>query len=168
MSATASVFVGLGSNLDNPARQIRRALSNLAKIRNTSLDRCSSLYTGPAMWGAENQADYVNAVAMMTTTLPPSDLLEALQYNETLQGRVHGERWGPRVIDLDLLLYGTRTIAEEDLAVPHIGVGQRSFVLLPLFELEPELVVPNIGKVSELLKLVDCTQLVRLDESPRD
>ena len=163
MSSAVSVFVGLGSNLDNPARQIRAALSNLAQIRGSSLERCSSLFKGPAMGGEKNQADYINAVAMMTTTLSPLDLLAALQENETLQGRIHGERWGPRIIDLDLLIYGTQTIHEKNLSVPHIGVAERAFVLLPLSELNPELIVPNLGKVSELLKLVDCSQLVRLE-----
>jgi 2-amino-4-hydroxy-6-hydroxymethyldihydropteridine diphosphokinase len=155
--------VGLGSNLDSPVRQIRAALSNLAQIRNTSLEKCSSLFKGPAMGGEKNQADYINAVALMTTTLSPLDLLAALQANETLQGRIHGERWGPRIIDLDLLIYGTQTIDEKNLSVPHVGVAERAFVLVPLSELNPELVVPKLGKVSELLKLVDCGQLVRLE-----
>ncbi len=163
MSSVVSVFVGLGSNLDNPVRQIRLALSNLAQIRSSSLDKCSSLFKGPAMGGEKNQADYINAVAMMTTTLPPLDLLGALQEKETLQGRIHGKRWGPRIIDLDLLIYGTQTIHEKNLSVPHIGVAERAFVLLPLCELNPQLVVPNLGKVSELVKLVDCRQLVRLE-----
>jgi len=163
LSSAISVFVGLGSNLDNPVRQIRAALSNLAQIRNTSLEKCSSLFKGPAMGGEKNQADYINAVAMMTTTLSPLDLLGALQENETLQGRIHGERWGPRIIDLDLLIYGTRTIDEKNLSVPHVGVAERAFVLVPLSELNSELVVPNLGKVSELLKSVDCRQLIRLE-----
>ncbi len=163
LSSGVSVFVGLGSNLDNPVRQIRAAFFNLTQIRNTSLEKCSSLFSGPAMGGQKNQADYINAVAMLTTTLPPLDLLGALQENETLQGRIHGERWGPRIIDLDLLIYGARTIDEKNLSVPHVGVAERAFVLVPLFELDPELVVPNLGKVSELVKLVDCRQLVRLE-----
>ena len=165
LSSGVCVFVGLGSNLDNPVSQIRAAFSNLTQIRNTSLEKCSSLFSGPAMGGQKNQADYINAVAMLTTTLPPLDLLGALQENETLQGRIHGERWGPRIIDLDLLIYGARTIDEENLSVPHVGVAERAFVLVPLFELDPELVVPNLGKVSELVKLVDCRKLVRLESA---
>ena len=168
MNAAASVFVGLGSNLDNPASQIYLALSNLTRIRNTCFERCSSLFTGPAMGGAATQADYVNAVVMMTTTLSPFELLTALQDNETLQGRVHGERWGPRIIDLDLLLYGRLIIEEDNLTVPHVGISQRAFVLLPLFELAPNLIVPNSGAVSDLLKAVDCKDLVRLGSEGMD
>ncbi len=102
--------------------------------------------------GPQDQPDYLNAVAKLETRLSPQDLLAALQQIETDMGRVRERHWGPRVIDLDILLFGVHSIDEPQLQVPHAGIAVREFVLYPLHRLEPELVIPVHGKLSSLLE----------------
>ena len=143
-------YVGLGSNLQLPARQIDEALGLLAGIRGTRLVAASSLYRSTPFGGVE-QPDFVNAVAALLTTLSPGQLLAELQEVELRQGRERdGTRWGPRVLDLDLLVYSDVRIAEPGLTVPHPGIAERNFVLLPLGEIAPDLVVPGLGRVAGL------------------
>jgi len=112
--------------------------------------QCSSVYETEPM-GPADQPDFLNAVVALHTQMPALDLLDVLQNIESLHGRVRdGERWGPRTLDLDLLLYGEHIIDTPRLSVPHPGIAERSFVLLPLQELEPELVVPGKGAISTL------------------
>jgi 2-amino-4-hydroxy-6-hydroxymethyldihydropteridine diphosphokinase len=111
------------------------------------------------MGGATGQADYVNAVAVLSTVLSPRSLLRQLQILERLLGRKRGPRWGPRSIDLDILLYGDTIIDEKDFRVPHIGLHQRAFVLVPLYEIAPDLIVPNHGKLSHLVDALNADQL---------
>jgi len=151
--------VGLGSNLGDPPAQIRRALSELAGLPRTLRTRVSSLYASRPM-GPQDQPDYVNAVALLMTQLSPRELLQALQDIEAAHGRERaGERWGPRTLDLDLLLYADRFIDEERLTVPHPGIAERNFVLLPLAEIAPHWLVPGRGSVQSLRDaLPECSQ----------
>mgnify|MGYP001563118070 FL=1 len=143
-------YVGLGSNLQLPARQIEDALGLLAEVPGTRFVAASSLYRSTPFGGVE-QPDFVNAVAALLTTLPPGDLLAALQGIEHRQGRERdGSRWGPRVLDLDLLVYSGVTVDEPGLTVPHPGIAERNFVLLPLGEIAPDLVIPGLGRVAGL------------------
>lgn len=158
----ATAYVGLGSNLDEPEQRVRHALNALDAIARTRLVRHSRLYR-TAPWGRGEQPDFINAVAQLATALAPRELLNALLALEVEQGRLRdGTRWGPRTLDLDLLVYGDVRIAEPGLALPHPHIAERAFVLLPLAEIAPELVIPDAGRVRELLAGVDvhgCTPL---------
>lgn len=138
-------WVGVGSNLSDPAAQVRLALTRLADIRDTRLLCRSSLYPNPPL-GPVEQPDFVNAVAGLLTRLSARDLLAQLQRLERMAGRDHElrVRWGPRPLDLDLLSYGLQRVDEPDLAVPHAGIAQRNFVLLPLMEVAPALQIPGL------------------------
>jgi len=143
-------YVGLGSNLHGPARQIEVAFRLLGKIPATRVVKQSSLYRSVPFGGVE-QPDFVNAAAFLLTQLTAPELLRELQRIETERGRDRGGvRWGPRVLDLDLLVYSNRTIDEPGLSVPHPGIGERNFVLLPLREVAPEIDIPGLGRLSEL------------------
>jgi len=145
-------YVGLGSNLDQPVRQIEKALDALDEIDHCRLVVASPLYTSPPM-GRGDQPDYVNAVAALLTRLEPAALLRGLQAIESAQGRVRdGDRWGPRTLDLDLLVYGTETSSTPKLTLPHPGIAERNFVLLPLQDIAPHLQVPGLGSVSRLVR----------------
>lgn len=145
------VFVAIGSNLGDPIAQARRAVIALAALPQSSLQQSSSLY-GSRPMGPADQPDYVNAVVRLKTRLGPLALLDALQRIELEQGRVRkDERWGPRTLDLDLLLYGEQVIQHERLTVPHYGMKEREFVLLPLAELAPALVLPCGTPLAELV-----------------
>lgn len=136
-------YIGLGSNLAEPAEQIRRACSALASLPRTQLVACSSLYSSAPM-GPQEQPAYINAVALVTTDLPALELLDELQRIELSQGRERkAERWGPRTLDLDILLYGNQQIRLERLQVPHYHMHARAFVLYPLAELAPDLILPD-------------------------
>ncbi|MEJ2256923.1 MAG: 2-amino-4-hydroxy-6-hydroxymethyldihydropteridine diphosphokinase [Woeseiaceae bacterium] len=144
------IYIGLGSNLDMPERQVGEALDLLDRVGGIRVVSRSSLYRSAPLGGIE-QPDFVNAVAAGLTTLEPADLLAALQDIENERGRKRdGTRWGPRIVDLDLLVYGGRTIDEPGLTVPHPGIATRNFVLLPLGEIAPELVIPGLGRVVSL------------------
>jgi len=154
MSAAARAFVGLGSNLEDPARQVRRAFGALAELPATRLVQRSALYRSPPL-GPPGQPHYVNAVAALETGLTPRALLAALQALEARQGRVRaGVRWGPRTLDLDLLLYGAQCLCEEGLTVPHPHLHERAFVLYPLHEVAPCLEIPGRGPLVALLERV--------------
>lgn len=142
-------YIGLGSNLSSPSEQLERAFEHLALIPETELIAKSSLYRSAPLGGIE-QPDFMNAVAKLATFLDASALLEQLQWIENLHGRVRGERWGPRVLDLDLLVYGDQQINAATLIVPHPGISERNFVLLPLREVEPDLLIPGLGPVSAI------------------
>jgi 2-amino-4-hydroxy-6-hydroxymethyldihydropteridine diphosphokinase len=157
-------YIGLGSNLANPVSQVRSGFAALSRITQSHVDACSSLYrTAPI--GRQDQPDFINAVCHLCTLLSPTVLMQTLLAIEQKQGRVrereHGE---PRILDLDLLLYGDETIQTADLTVPHPRLHERAFVLYPLFELEPALVVPGKGTVRELLEQCSGQPVQKLDE----
>lgn len=164
MSASTRAWIGLGGNLDQPTRQVGAALDSLAALPDTRLEGRSRLY-GSRPMGPPDQPDYVNAVARLVTTLAPHPLLDALQAIETRAGRERGgTRWGPRTLDLDLLLYGNAICADERLTLPHPGIGERPFVLVPLAELDPELSIPGLdATVATLAQRVDRSGLWPLE-----
>lgn len=147
-------FVGLGSNLDDPTGQVERAFADLDRLPATELVRRSRLYrTEPVGW--REQPDFVNAVAELETALEPRPLLEGLQAIERAHRRVRTRPNGPRTLDLDLLVFGARVLSEPDLVIPHPRLHERAFVLVPLNELAPELMVPGQGTVATLFARVD-------------
>ncbi|WP_127477964.1 2-amino-4-hydroxy-6-hydroxymethyldihydropteridine diphosphokinase [Sulfurivermis fontis] len=165
--AAVRAYIGLGSNLDNPAEQLRRALTALAGIPDTRLAACSRFYRSAPL-GPQDQPDYVNAVAALDTGLAPEALLDALQAIETAQGRVRLRRWGPRTLDLDILLYGDTVLATPRLSVPHPGLAERSFVLYPLAELVPDLLLPDGRRLADLLRQCDSAGLEPLADGGGD
>ena len=163
MTSAEDAWVGLGSNLAAPAAQVRAALDALAQVKETELVAASPLYASAPM-GPSEQPDYVNAVAHLRTRLEPHGLLDALQSIEHAAGRVRaGQRWGPRVLDLDLIAFGDRSIADERLCVPHPGAAERPFVLRPLADVAPQLELPGLGSVGSLLAAVSDTGVWRLE-----
>lgn len=164
MSVPVLAHVGLGSNLDDPRRQIEQALGALERLSDTRLLRSSSLYVSAPM-GPADQPDYLNAVAALETSLAPLELLDALQAIEHRQGRVRGRHWGPRTIDLDLLLYGGQQIDLPRLQVPHPGMAQRAFVLAPLVEIAGDIDIPGQGRASALLAACNDPSLRQLAPS---
>jgi 2-amino-4-hydroxy-6-hydroxymethyldihydropteridine diphosphokinase len=147
-------YIGLGSNLSDPAAQVRAALERLAGLPQTLRVAVSRLY-GSRPMGAVSQPDFVNAVAGLLTRLPALALLRELRKLEAQAGRpaVH-EHWGPRVIDLDVLVFGREQCNGTELVLPHPGVVERNFVLYPLADIAPDLEVPGRGRVRELLARV--------------
>lgn len=134
---TVQCYIGLGSNLGDSVQILRDAVHALKKIGTVQV---SSLYQSPPM-GPQDQPDYFNAVAILNTELEPLALLDYLQQCEQHAGRVRLRHWGERTLDLDLLLYGTQQIQHPRLTVPHVGILQRDFVLVPLMELTPTLYI---------------------------
>jgi 2-amino-4-hydroxy-6-hydroxymethyldihydropteridine diphosphokinase len=156
-------FVGLGSNLGDPVSQIRIALNELSQLSKSRLIRQSALYR-TAPWGNTDQPDFVNAVAEIETDLSARQLLDSLLQVEARAGRVReGLRWGPRLIDLDLLIYGDERIDESNLHVPHPRMQDRAFVMVPLVELEPTLEVPGIGVLADLIAQLDTSSCLRME-----
>lgn len=145
-------YIGLGANLNDPAAQLERAFQALAALPDSCVASRSSLYRSRPMGPAE-QPDYVNAVALLETSLTAHQLLRQLQAIEQAQGRVRkGERWGPRTLDLDILLYDDARIGDSELSVPHPGLAEREFVLFPLSEIAPDLDIPGLGPLKTLVQ----------------
>jgi 2-amino-4-hydroxy-6-hydroxymethyldihydropteridine diphosphokinase len=156
-----TAYVGLGSNLQDPVRQVSIAFDDLGALPETRLTARSSLYrTAPV--GKLDQPDFVNAVARVETGLGPEALLEALLAIERGHQRVRGERNGPRTLDLDLLLYGSERIDLPGLTVPHPRVHERAFVLVPLAEIAPDLHIPGAGRVDQLAARVGASAVARI------
>jgi 2-amino-4-hydroxy-6-hydroxymethyldihydropteridine diphosphokinase len=156
-SSLVRAYVGLGSNLNDPRSQLRSAVAALDAIPATCCVACSSLYLSKPL-GKVSQPDYLNAVAAVDTRLPAAELLKELHLVEEQHGRVRGaERWVPRTLDLDLLLYGDAQVAGDVLTVPHPGLPERNFVLYPLHEIAPKLHIPGLGSLRELLE--QCSSL---------
>jgi 2-amino-4-hydroxy-6-hydroxymethyldihydropteridine diphosphokinase len=155
-AAGVLAYVGIGSNLADPEAQVRRALVELAELPGTERLACSRLYrTAPV--GPQDQPDYVNAAVCLRTRLTAEGLLAALQRVERAHGRVgDGRRWGPRTLDLDILLYGDACIDRPGLRVPHPQLANRAFVLVPLADIAPSLVIPGRGPLVELLARCPC------------
>lgn len=153
-------YIGLGSNLDNPLNHIQQALVELAQLPQTRLLGQSRLYRSKALGPV--QPDYINAVALLDTQLAPLALLDQLQALEQAHRRVRLEHWGPRTLDLDILLYGDQQIASERLTVPHPFMTQRSFVLYPLADISPGLQLPDGRPLAELLRLCPADGLAPL------
>ncbi|MET4162507.1 2-amino-4-hydroxy-6-hydroxymethyldihydropteridine diphosphokinase [Marinobacterium sp. MBR-111] len=149
--AQLRAWIGLGSNLEDPLAQVSTALQELTQLPDTTLAARSSLYRSDPV-GPPGQPDYINAVAALDTRLEPEALLDALQAIEQMHQRVRKIHWGPRTLDLDLLLYGDQVISTPRLIVPHAYMTERNFVLWPLAELAPELILPDGRPLNTLLQ----------------
>jgi len=164
MIAVERVYIGLGSNLTDPAEQLRHAIKAMAQLPQTQLAAVSSFYISDSL--LPGQPRYTNAVAALDTALSPLALLDALQGIERDQGRERHERWGPRTLDLDILLFGDRLIDEPRLKVPHYHMQARAFVLYPLAELAPDLQLADGRVLAQLLAACPFEGLERLPVSP--
>lgn len=144
-------YIGLGANLDEPRRQLERALQELGALPRTRLRKASPFYRSAPLGNAD-QPDYVNAVAEIDTALDARGLLEALQAIEMRHGRSRSFANAPRTLDLDLLLFGDQVLREEGLVVPHPRMHERAFVLQPLVEIAPLIAIAGRGSARELLQ----------------
>lgn len=141
-------YVGLGANLGDRLKSLHRAMVGIQALGH--LAACSSVYeTMP--WGDVHQPRFLNLVCALDTALDPARLLNELKRLERQLGRRPGPRWGPRVIDLDILVYGTERLGTDTLVIPHPRLAERAFVLVPLAEVAPHLLVPGLGTVATLL-----------------
>lgn len=146
-----TAYIGLGSNLEQPLQQVQGAIEALAQLPGSRLIAVSRLYRSEPL-GPPGQPDYVNGVAALDTSLEPEALLDQLQAIENRHGRVRTLRWGPRTLDLDLLLFGGQVINTPRLTVPHPEMARRSFVLYPLADIAPALVLPDGRSLDSLLQ----------------
>ncbi|MBW5290692.1 MAG: 2-amino-4-hydroxy-6- hydroxymethyldihydropteridine pyrophosphokinase [Candidatus Ruthia sp. Asou_11_S2] len=154
-------YIGLGSNLNNPKQQIKDALIALNSTKDVKVVSLSSLYQSKPIDDSK-QPDYINAMCQIDTHLTALELLYVCQDIETKQHRVREKKWGARTIDLDIIIYGVQVIASKQLIVPHPQTMNRAFVLVPLAELEPNLKVPVLGPIQDLIAKLDITKLVKL------
>ncbi|MAD91944.1 MAG: 2-amino-4-hydroxy-6-hydroxymethyldihydropteridine diphosphokinase [Gammaproteobacteria bacterium] len=155
-------YIGIGSNLENPILQVKTSFTLLAQIPKTVLISQSSLYLSKP-FGIEDQPDFINAAASVITQLTAFDLLKQLQKIENECGRKRSAiQWGPRTLDLDLLIYSDQILDEMNLIVPHPGISERNFVLLPLGELAPELYVPKLGRIRNLISNISKTGISQI------
>lgn len=159
---TERVFLGLGSNLGEPDANITRAIERLGKKTGCRHLQISPLYRTPPL-GDIQQPDFVNAVVELYTDLKPLPLLNLCKSIEQEMGRIKTERWGPRLIDIDILLYGTQQIEYTELSIPHKGLAQRSFVLFPLADLDAGFEVPGLGSVAQLKAQLGEADIRQLD-----
>ena len=158
-----TVYIGLGANLDDPIAQLHNAVDALRSLAQCQLITVSKFYASKPM-GPQDQPDYVNAVAKLSTSLAPETLLDSLQKIELEQGRQRkSERWGPRTLDLDILLFANDIINTPRLVVPHYGLCQREFVVYPLLELEPELILPDGRTLQSISNNVALNNLIPLN-----
>lgn len=155
MADWTAIGLGLGGNLGDPAATIASAYAALAARGNIRVDRVSSLYRTPP-WGPVPQADFANSCALGATRLSPRALLAEIKALEALLGRRAGERWGPRAIDIDILFYEGASVDAPDLVIPHVSLFQRAFVLVPLAEIAPDLVIAG-RRVGAAAAAIDAT-----------
>jgi len=151
------VYIGMGSNMNNPKQQLIQAKQSLAQLAQTQLLAHSDLFQSKAMTLAgddEPQADYINAVVKLDTQLTPHQLLDECQRIENEQGRLRKKRWGARTLDLDILLYDELHFEDERLSIPHPGISERDFVLYPMCQIEKNLMIPGQGELHLLQKKV--------------
>ena len=151
MKAWVDIYIGLGSNLDQPLEQVEQAFHELAQHPYLRHVRLSNIYQSKPV-GPQDQPDFINAVAFAQTQLGPHDVLDCLQALEHAHGRKRVRHWGERSLDLDLLLYGNATIKTPRLTVPHAHMLERSFVLYPLADLAPEMCFENGTTLKQYLK----------------
>ncbi len=160
--SSITVYLGLGSNLGDPVKQLDLAITALQALPMLEVTAVSGFYRNPAMASME-QADYVNAVVGLQTDTPAETLLDQLQTIEQQQGRKRSTvRWQARTLDIDILLYGDQQIKTDRLVIPHCGLEQRPFVLFPLLELCPDLIIPGLGALVVLCKQSDSSELQKV------
>ena len=159
-----TVYLGLGANLNAPRKQIHAAVTALKALKDVEFVCVSHDYASKPM-GPQDQPDYVNAVACVKTALKPEQLLDITQAIELEHGRVRKEeRWGPRTLDIDILLFGNDVIDTPRLTVPHYGLTEREFVVYPLFEIAPTLVLPNNQSLADITKTLPLNDLQQLPQ----
>ncbi|RWR00480.1 2-amino-4-hydroxy-6-hydroxymethyldihydropteridine pyrophosphokinase [[Pantoea] beijingensis] len=153
------VYIALGSNLADPLHQVQNALDALDALPDSRMLACSSFYRTPP-YGPPDQPDYLNAVIALDTLLPPETLLDNTQRIELQQGRVRkAMRWGARTLDLDILLYGSLTLHNERLIVPHYDMKNRAFMLVPLVEIAPDIMFPDGTRAKDILDTLDASDI---------
>ena len=158
-------YIGLGSNLDNPLKQLNDAKNKIANLTDTRLLQLSSIYKSKALTlDNEPQNDYLNAVIEIETFLEAENLLSALQQIELDHGRVREKRWAARTIDLDIILYADQQINTERLIVPHKEIENRSFVMIPLSQIAADIEIPGKGKLKKLIKSLSDQALEQIGE----
>ena len=140
----------MGSNIGDSISNVKLAITKIHQIKHTKVIEESSLYQSKA-WGNTNQNDFINSVIKIKTKLSPEKLLEKLLKVESGMGRVRKEKWGPRIIDIDILLYGDSVVEKPHLSIPHPYITERKFVLIPLYEFNPQLNIPNKGNLSDFI-----------------
>jgi len=159
-----TAYIGLGSNLSEPIKQVQAAIHAIQQLEQSDVSNISSLYLSKPM-GPQDQDDYINAVLAIATDLSAIELLDALQAIENKAGRVRKDnRWGARILDLDIILYGDEVINTERLTIPHYGMHEREFVLLPLAEIAPELVLPSGNSVKDLSQNISVNAMIKLSQ----
>lgn len=155
-------YIGLGSNLSKPIEQVKSAINEISKIHQTRVTKASSLYLSKPM-GPQNQDDYINAIVALETSLSAIELLDSLQAIENKAGRVRKKnRWGARILDLDIILFGNDVINTERLIIPHYGMREREFVLLPLVEIASTLKLPDGKNIKFLSQNIANNAMVKL------
>ena len=162
----SKAYIGIGANLDSPIAQCKLALANLDSDK-VKVENVSSFYRSEALLlpGRDKQPDFINLVALVSTKLSPVDLLDYLNSIESNLGRVRHERWGARCIDLDLLLYDDIELNSARLTLPHPGVMHRSFVILPLLQLDPELRLPEGEYLHSYQAIASPKTIIKLDDN---
>jgi 2-amino-4-hydroxy-6-hydroxymethyldihydropteridine diphosphokinase len=156
------VYIGVGSNLSNPRLQVRNAIAQITQAENITLISASSLYISKPM-GPQDQDDYVNAVICIETNLAPLELLDTLQAFENEAGRVRKDnRWGARILDLDILLFGELVMDTQRLTLPHYGMKEREFVIFPLEEITEEFILPDGDSVKFLSQSIEHNGIKRI------
>ena len=156
-------FIGLGSNIKLPKQQIKSAIKSIAEIPEIQVLKASSLYKSKPV-GPRGQNDYINAVIKIETEFMPLELLGYMQDIENQHGRIRKERWGPRTLDLDILIFGKEIIQDKNLTIPHSEIEKRPFVLVPLAEIDSNCSIPGVGVISDLLAVNDQKDLELLHE----
>jgi len=158
-------YIGLGSNLNEPLRQLNDAKNKISGLSDTNILRCSSIYQSKALTlDDEPQNDYLNAVIEIETFLDAEKLLSALQQLELDQGRIRDKRWAARTIDLDILLFGDQQIKTERLVVPHMEIENRNFVMIPLSQINSNIEIPGKGKLKKLIDNLSDQALEKMSE----
>tara|TARA_B100002049_G_scaffold193086_1_gene150236 strand:- start:490 stop:972 length:483 start_codon:yes stop_codon:yes gene_type:complete len=156
-------YIGLGSNMESPKQQIKSAIKSIAEIPEIQVLKSSSLYKSKPV-GPRGQNDYINAVIKIETEFMPLELLGYMQDIENQHGRIRKERWGPRTLDLDILIFGKEIIQDKNLTIPHSEIEKRPFVLVPLAEIDSNCSIPGVGVISDLLAVNDQKDLELLHE----
>lgn len=163
-----SAYIGLGSNLDNPLSQVKAAIKELNACKDITVDAASNIYKSKPLKTpvSKEQADYINAVVRINTYLAPIELLDVLQTLEKKHHRVNDYHWGPRSLDLDILLYSDLVLTSERLTIPHKELTQRDFVIYPLNDIAPELDIPMHGKLENILLTISKDNLIFVERYP--
>ena len=155
------VFISMGGNIGDPSITIDDALAHLSMQHGIEVVTRSPFYKTPP-WGKTDQAEFVNACACLKTSLSPQELLQTLLSVEIRMGRVRGERWGPRIIDLDILTFADQIVTQDNLIIPHPRIAERAFVLVPLRDIAPNFTLGGVH-IDKLLDRLDLTGIQSLD-----